>query len=656
MSKLADVTDDTEFGQRVEKILTGKGVTAEPGAIATAAARIVPPPRRNGTITYTSREEFSPTDVDAEATAVLQILLAFLLRQGAGGIRLPRCPNCRSERRLTKRAPDGQRVCLRCAERHRYGECARCLRMKKLVATTPAGGVCQRCSPEGLPRVECTRCHRLVTTAGTLNGQKVCLNCYPKKARTCVACGKTAKIAARILTGPHCFRCYNLVLNNAQPCPGCGQPKILAFLDAGSTPVCAVCAGLPSRFACRRCGSEEHRYARLCAVCTLTDRTQEHLADETGQLSPAMAMLRRYLLARPNPRVTLKWLDRGPHSPLLREIALGNVALTEGTFAAAHQDKPLAHLRAVLADSGALPLPAPNLTRLENWFRAFLTEIPAQHVALIVPYARWELLRKTRTRARAPDIAPGALKHARTSLLGIDHFLTWTDERAIPITEIRQSQVEEYLTTRSTRRWLPQFLTWFSRTRSPLDISLPLARQSAPLITLDETAQRALIDRVLRDRAIPLDARLAILLIAVFGQSAAHILASRRDRLLTDSTPARFTLHERPVALPDPIGRIATQLARAQQAAPESPWLFPGRTPGRHRDLQYLTRQLKPLGTSISALQNTARYQLASALPAKVLADMLGFDVSMFENYARLSNGVWGNYPALRAPAHQPEN
>ncbi len=75
---------------------------------------------------------------------------------------------------------------------------------------------------------------------------------------------------------------------------------------------------------------------------------------------------------------------------------------------------------------------------------------------------------------------------------------------------------------------------------------------------------------------------------------------------------------------------------------------LPRTHPGQPRDPQYLNRRLRPLGVTISALQNTARFRLAGAVPAKVLADVLGFRVITFENYARLSGSTRGDYPALR--------
>lgn len=90
------------------------------------------------------------------------------------------------------------------------------------------------------------------------------------------------------------------------------------------------------------------------------------------------------------------------------------------------------------------------------------------------------------------------------------------------------------------------------------------------------------------------------------------------------------------------------QLDVRSETAPDD-WLFPGLHPGRARDPQYLNRRLRPLGVTISALQNTARFRLAGAVPAKVLADMLSFSVATFENYARLAGGIRGDYPAIRA-------
>ncbi len=228
-------------------------------------------------------EEFDPDDVHAETTVVVQVLLANLAREGATGIRLPLCPTCRTRKVVKTRNEQGQRECFRCAQRRSHGECPECLRMKKLTATNADGQrVCQRCGPDGIPTFACENCRKTVTTVARIDGRKVCLSCYPRRLRRCVSCGQQKKTAATILHGPHCFACHNRVLRNATPCPGCGEKRILAFLRDDGRPYCAGCAGQPARYACRRCGSEEHSYGRLCGKCVLSDRCDDILTGPGG--------------------------------------------------------------------------------------------------------------------------------------------------------------------------------------------------------------------------------------------------------------------------------------------------------------------------------------------------------------------------------------
>ncbi|MFV0319789.1 MAG: hypothetical protein ACK5IN_05385 [Microbacterium sp.] len=150
------------------------------------------------------------------------------------------------------------------------------------------------------------------------------------------------------------------------------------------------------------------------------------------------------------------------------------------------------------------------------------------------------------------------------------------------------------------------------------------------------------------DRSIPLDTRLSSLLFAVYGLPATKTFTLRRGQL-RDEDALELLVGDRPITLPEPIAVLAREQLNLWPDADPEAWLFPGRRPGRPLDPQDLTRYLRTLGTSISALQKTARFRLAGAVPAKVLADMLDFSVATFENYARLAGGTRGDYPALRS-------
>ncbi len=641
---------DGVFGLRVAAALAAKGVSASEHTVIETAERIVTPPRRNGVLRLLMSARFAPAELQAETTVVVQVLLANLARDGAIGIRLPLCPSCRTRKVLKVRNEHGQRECFRCTQRRSYGECARCLRMKKLTATDAGGQrVCQRCGPDGIPTFACDDCGKIVTTVGRVDGRRVCLNCLPPRPRRCVSCGEQKKIAANMLHGPHCFACHNRILRNAAPCPGCGQKRILAFLGTGDHPCCAGCAGQPARYACRRCGSEEHNYGRLCGKCVLSDRCDDILAGPDGEFSPPMRALRDYLLAQPRPAQIIKWLRMGPSTDLLRDISSGRASI-DAVLDAPRPSKPLIYLRTLLLDAGTLPRDTAATKQLMAWATLTISEAPAEHHQMLRTYTRWALLRRA-SRDDSGDIAIGAARHVKASLRGLVTFLTWIEEQQTPLRTLTQAQLEEFITLQTTRRWLPQFLRWATERDITPDLGIATLPRREPTISTSEEQLEHVIRILATDRSIPLDARLASLLIAVYGLPARKALALRRNQLRNQDASLGLLIGDRPVELPDPIATLAREQLEAVPGATLDDWLFPGLRPGRPRDPQYLNRRLRPLGVTISDLQNTARFRLAGAVPAKVLADMLDFSVATFENYARLAGGTRGDYPALRTIA-----
>ena len=241
-----------------------------------------------------------------------------------------------------------------------------------------------------------------------------------------------------------------------------------------------------------------------------------------------------------------------------------------------------------------------------------------------------------------------ALSHTpRRACVAVEKFLSWLDQQSLTVQSITQLDVERFGLLHSTARWLPQFLSWSNEREARHPVRLPTRQQGAPTVELDDKTHRAIIARLLVDDGVPLDARVACLLVALFGQSATRVLRLEvhQVRRADDGVQVFFTDH--PLLLPAPAAELVGQYLASP--ANGTRWLFPGRRPGSQRDVQYLVRHLAPLGGAVSQLQNSARFKLAEAAPAKVLADMLGLTVATFERYASLSSGTWGEYPALRA-------
>lgn len=435
-------------------------------------------------------------------------------------------------------------------------------------------------------------------------------------------------------------------MRNAAPCPGCGEKRILAFLGNDGRPCCAGCAGQLARYACRRCGSEEHSYGRLCGKCVLSDRCDDILTGSDGAFLPPMRALRDYLLAQPRPAQVIKWLRMGPSTDMLRDIASGRVPV-ESILDAPRPSKPLIYLRTLLLDAGALPRDTAATRQLMAWATQTINEAPAEHHQMLRTYTRWVLLRRA-SRDRSGDISAGAARHVKASLRGLVTFLTWAEDRQTPLRALTQAQIEEFTTLRTARRWLPQFLAWATERDITPDLDISMLPRQVPTISTSEEHLEHVIRVLATDQTIALDARLAALLIAVYGLPASKVLILRRDQFRDQDAALDLLIGDRPLALPGPIAVLVREQLDLLSEAPPNAWLFPGLRPGQPRDPQYLNRRLRPLGVTISELQSTARFRLAGAVPAKVLADMLDFSVATFENYARLSGSARGDYPALR--------
>jgi hypothetical protein len=77
-----------------------------------------------------------------------------------------------------------------------------------------------------------------------------------------------------------------------------------------------------------------------------------------------------------------------------------------------------------------------------------------------------------------------------------------------------------------------------------------------------------------------------------------------------------------------------------------STWLFPGGRPGRALSAFRMTERLNQLGIRPGQSRSAALFQLATELPAAVLAKMLGIHISVAVSWQRASSGDWTTYAA----------
>ncbi len=104
--------------------------------------------------------------------------------------------------------------------------------------------------------------------------------------------------------------------------------------------------------------------------------------------------------------------------------------------------------------------------------------------------------------------------------------------------------------------------------------------------------------------------------------------------------------------LPEPLARLVLHLVATRRGHAAvgnqgtSPWLFPGGQPGRPISAYQLTERLRQLDIHSGHARSTALFQLATDLPAAVLARMLGIHISVAVAWQRAAAGDWTTYAA----------
>ncbi|MFJ5678981.1 hypothetical protein [Streptomyces sp. NPDC093097] len=173
------------------------------------------------------------------------------------------------------------------------------------------------------------------------------------------------------------------------------------------------------------------------------------------------------------------------------------------------------------------------------------------------------------------------------------------------------------------------FIRW-ACTDKLTTVHVPAVRWNGPTQPPDDEHRWNVARRLLHDDTLKPEDRLAGLLLLLYGQGPSAI-----HRLTTE-----------PVAA---LARVVTANRKGHAtigALAPSPWLFPGGQPGRPISTTQLTQRLNQLGIRPNQARSTALFQLATEIPAAILARTLGIRTDVAVAWQRLSAGVWATYAA----------
>jgi hypothetical protein len=201
------------------------------------------------------------------------------------------------------------------------------------------------------------------------------------------------------------------------------------------------------------------------------------------------------------------------------------------------------------------------------------------------------------------------------------------------------------------RREAGHFVRWALAQKIARDLSFPAVRWNGPSQAMDDEARWDTARRLLHDAAIRPEDRLAGLLLLLYAQWPAAISRLTVDHIEETDGTVRIRLGAVPVELPAPVADLARQQVAIRRSHAvlgrrESPWLFPGGQPGRPISAWAMGERLRKLGIRLAEARSTALFQLATELPAAVLARTLGIDITVAVKWQRAAAGDWGAYAA----------
>ena len=156
---------------------------------------------------------------------------------------------------------------------------------------------------------------------------------------------------------------------------------------------------------------------------------------------------------------------------------------------------------------------------------------------------------------------------------------------------------------------------------------------------------------------------LAGLLLLLYAQGPSTISLLTTDQISITDTNVRISFGHTPIRLPEPVDELARTVVAKRKghatigATAASRWLFPGGQPGRPISTERLKLRLNRLGIRPNQARSTALFQLATEIPAAILAKTLGISINSAVRWQQLSAGDWTSYAAdvSRRPTSQTE-
>jgi hypothetical protein len=173
-----------------------------------------------------------------------------------------------------------------------------------------------------------------------------------------------------------------------------------------------------------------------------------------------------------------------------------------------------------------------------------------------------------------------------------------------------------------------------------------------PVNALDDDQRWTIARQLLHDTTIDAEDRLAGLLLLLYAQRPSAIGLLTTDQITISDVAVSITFGRTAIRLPHPVDELARTVVATGKghatigAATPSRWLFPGGQPGRPISTERLKLRLTRLGIRPNQARSTALFQLATEIPAAILARTLRISVNSAVRWQQISASDWAGYAA----------
>jgi hypothetical protein len=495
----------------------------------------------------------------------------------------------------------------------------------------------------------------------------VCYRCEPIPSKECSLCGSLEQAIAVWPLGPVCRGCYKKTLNAKERCASCAAVLPLIAYDKLGARICANCANVKQLSACKSCGVIEELYEKLtCAKCALKRRLRVMLGHD-GELSKNALQICHALEQTSQPWAALAWLGRAKSVEILCRVAQHDGDLTHDVLDALPSGQPVNFVRELLVSFGLLPAYDRYANRLERWMDKFFASaedalVPQarEDLRLLRTFATWSVLQRTRKRSDSRPTSVYSLKQARRQIRASLDLIKYAANLGRGLDSLTQGDVDEWISVGpSTRGEVRHFLNWAWRGNSLRRLVVVCRKERLPQSVPWPSEKRwATVRKLLHDHTIDLALRVAGLLLVVYGQSLSRIARIPKVDIVSNEKGVHLKQRRGLLRLGPGVAEMASELSAAQQKRGtfdqymDSPWLFPGLLPSGHLSPSQLSERLNDIGVDVYGARTRGLIDLAATLPTRVLADMMGIDITTATNWSMLARPDASHYVGLRA--HEP--